>query len=103
MDTIVLNVDGSVLINPRRVSFRGLFQNHDGDFQFGLFGSVGWLNVLHAEIQTFCLESSCVGKQSLRGLFAFHIPYHHYANMLDIILEYMKKDSIFSSVVLFVK
>jgi ribonuclease HI len=54
-DDMILNVDGSALINPSKVNNGGLIWKHDGSFQLGLFRSVGISNILHAEIQTLLI------------------------------------------------
>jgi hypothetical protein len=59
-DAMILNVDGSALINPSKVNNGGLIWKHDGSFQLGLFRSVGISNILHAEIQTLLIgEKLC--------------------------------------------
>ncbi|XP_073219730.1 uncharacterized protein [Cicer arietinum] len=48
VDTMVLSVDDNALTNSWKTSFGGMVQNHDGDFQFGFYGSVKLFNILHA-------------------------------------------------------
>jgi hypothetical protein len=54
-DTGIPNVDGSALPKPILVGFCGLIRRHDGSFIFGFHRSIGWFNILHAEIRVLCV------------------------------------------------
>jgi len=56
-DTIIFNIDGSVLTNLKKMGYGGLICKHDGSFQLGFFGNVRISNILHAEIQA--IENLC--------------------------------------------
>jgi len=102
---MILNVDGSALTNLGKVGFGGLVHNHDGTFQFGFYGSVGLSNILHAEIQALLVGIKQCWQTEFRKVMCFsdslHVvqlvkegtsQFHHYANELEIIQDFMKKD-----------
>ncbi|PNX81864.1 hypothetical protein L195_g037889, partial [Trifolium pratense] len=48
--SMILNVDGSSIGNPRIFGFRGLIRNANGAWVHGFFGNPGVKNILHAEL-----------------------------------------------------
>jgi len=74
-------------------------------FNFGFYGSVGLSNILHAEIQALLVGIKLCWQAGLRKVMCFsdslHVVqlvkegtslFHHYANELEIIRDFMKKD-----------
>lgn len=51
-DTLILNVDESVSLNPCKAGFGGFVRNHFGEFKFGFYGCLGEASVLCAELHT---------------------------------------------------
>lgn len=81
--------------HPRTAGFGGLDRNYDKAFQFGFYGSIGWSNILHAEIQDLLVGLKLWWKArkficyydslhvvQLGSMNTHH--FHHYANMLEI-------------------
>jgi len=104
-DTIILNVDGSALNNPGKAGYGGLMRKHGGSFLRGFFGSVGIPNILHAEIQALLTGIKLCWEAGYRKLMCFsdslHVVqlvmkdisrFHHYANLLELIQNYLAKD-----------
>jgi len=101
--SIILNVDGSALTNPGAARFGGLIRDHNGKFIKGYYGSIGYSNVLHAEIMTLfhgiqlCWEagfkdiiSYSDSLQTIRLVQTADVRYHHYGN--EIIRQFLAKD-----------
>jgi ribonuclease HI len=47
-DILVLNVDGSALMNPGQAGYDGIMPISDDQFLFSFYVSVGVSNILHA-------------------------------------------------------
>lgn len=95
--------------HPGTAGFGGLDRNYDKAFQFGFYASIGWSNILHVEIQSLLVGLKLCWKARFRKFICYydslHVVqlvslsthcFHHYANMLEIIRVYMKKDWNFS-------
>jgi len=78
---------------------------HEGNFHSGFYGSIGWSNVLHVEIQALLIGIKLCWQAGFKKVICYsdslHVVklvtmethrYHHYANMVEIIKDYMKKD-----------
>ena len=102
---MVLNVDGSAVNNPRQSGFRGLVITHERNFHFLIFMSIGWSNVLYVEIQALLIRIKLCWQTSFKKVICYSDSlrsvklmimrthrYHHYANIMEIIKDYMKKD-----------
>lgn len=95
---MVLNVDGSSLINPENTGYDGLIRKHNGSFQLSFDGSMGIFNILHAEIQALWIEIKLCWEVGYKKLMCYchslnvlqlvtkNTPrFHHYANILELI------------------
>lgn len=68
---MALNVDGSAINNPGWVGFGGVIRDHNGVFKKGFYGSVGYSNILHAELMALFLGISLCWELGFRKVMCF--------------------------------
>ena len=75
-DVMVLNVDGSAVINPGQSGFGGLVRNQEGNFYFGFYESIGWSNMLHVEIQALLIGIKLCWQAGFKKVICFSDSLH---------------------------
>lgn len=100
-----LNVDGSAMTNPGLAGFGGIVRDSNGKFVRGFYGSVGWSDILHAEVMAIfhglrmcwevgirklvcCSDSMLAVSLIQQGVS----PLHRHANELAIIHDLLRRD-----------
>lgn len=71
LDYVALNVDGSAITNPRQAGFSGLIRDHRGEFRRGFYGSIGYSDIMPAELMVIFHGISLCWELGLRKIICF--------------------------------
>jgi ribonuclease HI len=109
MDSVALNVDGSVFLDSNLGGFGGLIRDHTGSFLYDFFGKISRPCIVHAEIlglyhglklcrdtgfkHVVCLSDSTIVIDLIQKDLNVH---HKYGNLVMAIKHLLRRDWVVS-------